>query len=193
MYQEQQLKTVINTKAAELYPSGVGVDGAVFGIAAPNGKTLQDAAEVGAIVYWDVYTAEVAEIIIGRLKDTEQYLTRSKKYLQDSQAPAQSLKGVWSTCVNDCWILGGMHRARTFRLVSEPAEATNGSADYPLTVSVREITGLEAAGYTRKPDVNSTLFVPPSDTARLISMTLEDYVASVTKHGAMAKTKFSLS
>lgn len=67
----------------------------------------------------------------------------------------------WSLILNDCWILGGIHRNATFRVVSkiEPKQLLNPNTKQ-LTVTAREMLGLDHFGYQYQQAGMYKLFKP---------------------------------
>jgi hypothetical protein len=67
----------------------------------------------------------------------------------------------WSLILNDCWILGGIHRDATFRVVSkiEPKQLLNPNTKQ-LTVTAREMLGLDHFGYQYQQAGMYKLFKP---------------------------------
>ncbi len=89
----------------------------------------------------------------------------------------------WALLVNDCWLMGGIHRRATFELVSPliPNNFWNTQNPDPrqqhLTVMAREVIGLFTFDYAVEPtqpgkDQTNYRFIPPAST---ISADLEDY------------------
>lgn len=80
----------------------------------------------------------------------------------------------WHPTMNDCWVLGGVHRGATFKLVSPrvPANIWNPSG-FPV-VTAREMLGLLHYGYKIENGRDETLFVP-KDPAFAHKSTITDY------------------
>lgn len=81
----------------------------------------------------------------------------------------------WHPTMNDCWVLGGVHRLATFKLVSPkiPQNIWNHQGGY-FIVTAREILGLIHFGYQSTRERDSVLFTP-KDTARARGANLVDY------------------
>jgi hypothetical protein len=95
----------------------------------------------------------------------------------------------WSPVVNDCWILGGVHRRADFRLESPRAMANLWDGDRKgLVVTAREILGLTRFGYERVVQQNLVKYVSKSPL-RSLTATLEAYaecIAAQEKAGPIA-------
>jgi hypothetical protein len=91
----------------------------------------------------------------------------------------------WHPTMNDCWVLGGVHRGATFKLVSPriPDNIWN-SQGYPV-VTARELLGLLHYGYKIERGGSETLLVPKnSDLARKSRITdYWDFMVKKTQEG----------
>ncbi len=87
----------------------------------------------------------------------------------------------WHPVLNDCWLLGGVHRLAPFRLVSTRRDG--GGADRAAAttaVTAREVLGLRRFGYA--PDLRlaaSGVIFRPSNPALALSASLESYAAAL--------------
>lgn len=81
--------------------------------------------------------------------------------IQDNQGVVQKLK-IWSQCINDCWIFGGICSYRKFELCSSmEASMTPSHAGIKQTVTSTEIAALKVSGYSRSIDGGRIMFTPP--------------------------------
>lgn len=80
----------------------------------------------------------------------------------------------WHPTMNDCWLLGGVHRQATFILVSPhiPENIWNPHG-YPI-VTAREILGLHHYGYTAT-QVKDKVVFKPGNKAQASKATICDY------------------
>ncbi len=70
----------------------------------------------------------------------------------------------WHPTMNDCWVLGGVHRRATFKLVSArvPGNIWNYSMNIPV-VTARELLGLLRYGYTLQRKSSAEALLVPSN------------------------------
>lgn len=81
----------------------------------------------------------------------------------------------WAPVVNDCWILGGIHRRADFELVSIRTLKNLWDFDHNFhVVTAREILGLLHFGYSLKPQ-STALKLVCTDPAKAQTATIEDY------------------
>jgi hypothetical protein len=161
-----------------------------------------DLASIAAEVYADTFTHrdkfihpedEVArlqdKLIIGRLFNTviakrpvssprpKNYGTEKKQLhaIQDNQGVVQKLK-IWSQCINDCWIFGGICSYRKFELCSSmEASMTPSHAGIKQTVTSTEIAALKVSGYSRSIECGKIMFTPPTPGSFAL-LSFEDFV-----------------
>lgn len=88
----------------------------------------------------------------------------------------------WSPVVNDCWILGGVHRRAAFRLES-PRALDNlwDGARGGLVVTAREILGLMHFGYERVMQQGQVKYVS-TKPVRSLTASVEEYDRVATLH-----------
>ncbi|MDR2578717.1 MAG: hypothetical protein LBC70_07935 [Chitinispirillales bacterium] len=95
----------------------------------------------------------------------------------------------WSLAVNDAWVIGGINGGSTFNFVGTAALSLldfneiylRGSAQYPITVTAREILGLMGAGYT--PNVlNGALVFTPSAGRDLTTFDFVEYDEVINRY-----------
>lgn len=135
-----------------------------------------DLASIAAEVYADTFTHPQDKLIIGRLFNTvtaprpdssprpKNYGTEKKQLhaIQDNQGVVQKLK-IWSQCINDCWIFGGICSYRKFELCSSmEASMTPSHAGIKQTVTSTEIAALKVSGYSRSIECGKIMFTPPT-------------------------------
>jgi hypothetical protein len=148
-----------------------------------------DLASIAAEVYADTFTHPQDKLIIGRLFDTvtaprpdsspspKNYGTKKKQLhaIQDNQGVVQKLK-IWSQCINDCWIFGGICSYRKFELCSSmEASMTPSHAGIKQTVTSTEIAALKVSGYSRSIDGGRIMFTPPTPGSFAL-LSFEDFV-----------------
>lgn len=152
-----------------------------------------DLASIAAEVYADTFTHPQDKLIIGRLFNTvnaprpdssprpKNYGTKKKQLhaIQDNQGVVQQLK-IWSQCINDCWIFGGICSYRKFELCSSMEASMTQTMENRLkgintTVTSTEIAALKVSGYSRSIDGGRIMFTPPTpDSFALLSF--KDFV-----------------
>jgi len=78
----------------------------------------------------------------------------------------------WHPTMNDCWVLGGVHRSAIFRLVSPrtPDNIWNVSQGF-FVVTARELLGLMHYGYTPQRTGAEVCLVPPDTVSELATIT----------------------
>jgi len=119
-----------------------------------NRFTTKTLGGVSAVMLGPIAVGQVAAALagptstiwsLGRLADTEV----ASDYLKYSRL---SLPGwLWRPWVNDLWLKWAISRGATFYLASEITKQTLDASDKPwlITVFARELTMLDAAGYTK--------------------------------------------
>ena len=123
---------------------------------------LNDVLEYCWLAYSKALNAAGPQLV-GRQGDLwiDRYLTpagmQNKQPLWDPQTKGTILSvDKWAPVVNDCWVLGGVHRLADFQLVSirSVQNLWNFKDNLPV-VTAREILGLLNFGYSfdQKPDV----------------------------------------
>lgn len=124
---------------------------------------INDIASLAAEVYAHTYSdRKNTHIAVGRLTDTMKFSETKTPFddipgfgaVQDSQGGVQKLK-VWSQCVNDCWVFGGICALRPFKLVSSVENATKG------VITLTEMAALKVSGYERYVDGGTVFFKSP--------------------------------
>lgn len=85
----------------------------------------------------------------------------------------------WSLVMNDCWLLGGIHRQATFQVMSMPTWQNVWSPSLnSFVVTARELIGLRIAGYERQIGPaqrhQDAVYVPRNEAAAMAAC-LEDY------------------
>jgi hypothetical protein len=159
-----------------------------------------DVASIAAEVYADTFTYRQNKLIIGRLfntinapgtdtsprpkimaykKNAKSYVKKPIHAIQDNQGVVQQLK-IWSQCINDCWIFGGICSYRKFELCSSmEASMTptmeNRNKGITQTVTSTEIAALKVSGYSRSIDGGRIMFTPPSPGSFAL-VSFEDFV-----------------
>ena len=127
---------------------------------------INDIASLAAEVYSHTYTdRKDTHVAVGRLADTIKLAKTKTPFddilglgaIQDSQGSVQKLK-LWSQCVNDCWVFGGICARRPFKLVSSVADAI-GNGD---TVTLTEMAALKVSGYKKHIDGGNIFFTSPA-------------------------------
>jgi hypothetical protein len=107
------------------------------------------------VAYHKAQTATGPQVI-GRIKDLHETLQAKianilpKQTLFDESTRGNVLRlDKWCVVANDCWLLGGIHRAATFHLMSGLTTWTNtwDSGIGGFVVTVREMLGLQEFGY----------------------------------------------
>lgn len=122
--------------------------------------------------------------IIGRTDDlwVPEYLERAgitdknTQTLWDASVTGNiQLLDKWAPVVNDCWVLGGVHRRADFELISVRTlkNLWDFKGNYHI-VTAREVLGLLHFGYSMKQGPASLWFVC-TDVAKANAATLEEY------------------
>lgn len=131
--------------------------------------------------------------IIGRTDDlwVPEYLERAgitdknTQTLWDASVTGNiQLLDKWAPVVNDCWVLGGVHRRADFELVS--VRTLKNLWDFKgkyHVVTAREVLGLLHFGYSMKQGPASLWFVC-TDVAKANAATVEDYGSFMQSHEA---------
>ena len=155
-------------------------------------------------VYNKAYKASGPQVI-GRLGDIHRSLKEKISNIMEGQTllddftQGNVLKvDRWSLTVNDCWVLGGVHRRAPFALMSDYTWKNIWNPDIQgFVVTARELIGLQTFGYTR---VTGTALGPGSlavatyvsgDEGLALASDLEDYhlaVALAESRGPRAAT-----
>ena len=117
----------------------------------------------GLVEYcWTAYDkarAATGPQVIGRIKDLHQVIqTKVANILKGQTLLDQDTHGnilrmdKWCVVLNDCWVLGGIHRAATFHLMSGLTTWTNtwDSSIGGFVVTVREMIALQEFGYKQQ-------------------------------------------
>jgi len=164
-------KGVLNQQLAGMFPLG----------RAQN--FLNDLLEYCWLVYSKAYTA-VGPQLIGRQGDlwVAKKLAKvgiadtAKQTLWDSYTKGNiQVMDKWSPTVNDCWVLGGVHRRADFELVS--IQTLQNLWDFKMgfhIVTAREILGVLRFGYKLDRGKTPLRFVC-NDSAVAQRATIEDY------------------
>lgn len=148
-----------------------------------SGNFLNDLLEYCWLVYSKALNASGPQLI-GRTGDlwVPQYLQKAgidiqqQKNLWDAHAQGNiQVMDKWSPAVNDCWILGGIHRRADFQIVSERVlknlwEFKEGRQ----SVTTRELLGLIHFGYKLKQDGKKNRYICVDQGAARGS-TLQEY------------------
>jgi hypothetical protein len=126
--------------------------------------------------------------LIGRTGDLwiAQHLSRAGISVQDQQTLWDphtrgniQVLDKWAPVVNDCWVLGGVHRRADFELVSVRTLKNRWDFDKGFhVVTAREILGLLNFGYSVKQRPNTVKLVC-SDSGKAQSATIQAYDAFV--------------
>lgn len=92
----------------------------------------------------------------------------------------------WHPVMNDCWVLGGVHRLATFRLVStHHAGNTRSLEGGRISVTARELLGLRCFGYAPEPGRSTADVVfRPVNAALALAGALESYAAMLASSAA---------
>jgi hypothetical protein len=82
----------------------------------------------------------------------------------------------WGPTVNDCWVLGGVHRRANFQLVS-PRSFQNlwDASRNGLVVTAREILGLQLFGYERETTPGGAVTFVSKSPVKALTASLELY------------------
>ena len=157
---------------------------------------------------WCIYQitkTDTGEQIIGREDDTDHFSpsTGHPKYQRINSrwhqvmsagmvnhmpgAQGNALKmDKWHPYMNDCWVLGGIHRCAKFKLVSTmnqqniwnfPDQTKENATRGFLVVTVRELLGLQHFGYVPSPQIHHVheIIYEPGEPAKALSATIADY------------------
>jgi len=153
-------------------------------------------------VYSKAYKASGPQVI-GRLGDLHRSLREKISNIMEGQTllddPTQGniLKvDRWSLTVNDCWILGGIHRRADFSLMSGYTWKNVWNPDINgFVVTARELIGLQTFGYkagkgaSLGPGSQAITTYASGDEGLALASDLEDYhlaVALLESRGPMA-------
>ena len=126
--------------------------------AAKKSTTIDELLEYCWTAYDKARTATGPQVI-GRIKDLHQSIqTKVANILKGQTLLDESTHGnvlrmdKWCVVLNDCWVLGGIHRAATFYLMSGLTTWTNtwDSSIGGFVVTVREMIGLQEFGYEQQ-------------------------------------------
>jgi hypothetical protein len=146
---------------------------------------------VNVLTAWRVYKKcyeETGDMVMGRLADTQKHyqrygLEKDRVFNLDpgQRINVQNLKN-WTVCINDCWMLGAIHRCATFNLVSkiESNESIYNFGRGFFIVTGRELQGLRLFGYQPHKQGNQVSF-HCKDRGKAQSATLREYATSVLK------------
>lgn len=88
----------------------------------------------------------------------------------------------WHPTMNDCWVLGGVHRSATFKLVSPrtPDNIWNVSRGVPV-VTAREMLGLLRYGYRIERNGSEVLFIPDTSVTNANITDYWDYIQDLCR------------
>ncbi len=130
--------------------------------------------------YRDSYADSAHFIEIGRLADT----ARAKS--DDSHVQSMHL-GNWSPIANDCWVLGGFHSSKIFRLntlgldsVWDESRPGTSAAGYAFPVTRRELTGLLEFGFRPVSKSSTTIVFESTTPEKAFNATLAQYAETTT-------------
>jgi hypothetical protein len=132
-----------------------------------HNRPINDIAAIAAETFAHTFQHNNKDpIFIGRLFDTIQKTTAvnlgtSEKpvhSMQDTQGIVQKLK-VWSQCINDCWIFGGICGLRRFELLSSIQDSI-GEVFPRKTITLTEVAALKVCGYKKFTDGGRIFFIP---------------------------------
>lgn len=132
----------------------------------PDGVTLDDIAEYCWSAYWKARTATGVQVI-GRIADIHKSIQEKianimqGQTLLDEGTSGNVLKmDKWCLVMNDCWLLGGVHRNASFALMSGAVWQNVWNPQIGgFVVTAREVIGLNEFGYVRQ---TGTAFGPGS-------------------------------
>ena len=154
---------------------------------------LNDLLEYSWVAYSKALNASGPQLI-GRTGDlwVAQHLQRAGISLADQQTLWDPhTKGniqvldKWAPVINDCWILGGVHRRADFELVSIRTLKNLWDFDKGFhVVTAREILGLLNFGYSLKPQPEVLKFVC-TDPGKAQAATIQAYDAFMKGKAAM--------
>ncbi|HTO69366.1 MAG TPA: hypothetical protein VMR31_05845 [Myxococcota bacterium] len=156
---------------------------AKFGPYAPNKNFLNDLLEYCWLAYSKALKASGPQLI-GRQGDlwVPQYLAKAgvdpkshEKLWADHAKGNVQVLDKWAPVVNDCWVLGGVHRRADFNVVSILAlkNLWDFGAGFHV-VTAREILGLLHFGYSLERQAGKLRLVC-ADSAAAQSATIEAY------------------
>lgn len=134
--------------------------------------------------YRDSHSGSAKFIEIGRLDDT------AKIKSEESHVQSMHLAN-WSPIANDCWVLGGFHSSKVFRLntvgptaVWDAERPGTNSAGFAFPVTRRELTGLLEFGFkpirSHQGDTTITFELPESAHEKVHKATLAQYAETTT-------------
>lgn len=156
-------------------------------------RILNDLTEYCWIAYSKSYERSGPHII-GRTPDlwVPEYLERAGITDQKTQTLWDShvmgniqLLDKWAPVVNDCWVLGGVHRRADFELISVRS-ATNlwDFKDRYHIVTGRELLGLLHFGYSAR-EGPASIWLVCTDVAKAKAATVEEYSAFMEEQQKM--------
>jgi len=177
-------KTAVNPKLEEQFP---------YGRAKAGKNVLNDITEYCWLAYSKSFETSGPHII-GRTDDLwiPEYLERfgitdkKTQTLWNSSVQGNiQLLDKWSPVVNDCWVLGGVHRRAQFELVS--VRSLKNLWDFDRkghVVTAREVLGLLHFGYsmTQGP---SSLWFKCTDAAKANAATVQEYSSFMREQEAV--------
>jgi hypothetical protein len=183
MYTEESLREEL----AKIYRNPA--DGFMWEQTKSAGITLDDIARYCWTAYSKARTASGPQVI-GRITDLHETLQKKManivkgKTLLDEGTEGNILKmDKWCLVLNDCWLLGGIHRGAPFHLMSMPTWRNVWAPDYNgFVVTARELIGLKIFGYEREvgPGVrNQVAGYVSRNSASALASCLEDYQLEV--------------
>ena len=179
IYTEESLRSEV----AQIYrnPS----DGFMWEQTKSAGITLDDISRYCWTAYHKAHTASGPQVI-GRINDLHETVQQKLAHifkgqtLFDDGTKGNILKmDKWCLVLNDCWLLGGVHRGAPFHLMSKPTWQNVWAPAYDgFVVTARELIGLQTFGYAR--DVGPTgrhthATYVSRDSGAALSACLEDY------------------
>jgi hypothetical protein len=157
-------------RAKELYPK-LKVDGKDWS---------QKHHEAALIYYQDSFEDGAKFIEIGRLNDT----ARAKS--EGGHVQSVDL-GNWTPIANDCWMLGGFHSSKIFRLntlggdaVWDGSKPATKKASYAFPVPRRELTGLLEFGFRPISKSSTTIVFESTTPEKAFNATLAQYAETTT-------------
>src|SRR5262245_39744458 len=119
--------------------------------------TIGDVVRYCWVAYDKARTASGPQVI-GRITDLHETLQRKAanilkgQTLFDEGTRGNVLRmNKWCLVLNDCWLVGGVHRQAPFQLMSMPKWQNVWAPDYQgFVVTARELIGLKVFGYERE-------------------------------------------
>lgn len=131
--------------------------------------------------YRDSHSDDAKFIEIGRLADTAKAKAAGAGHVQSSDL------GNWTPIANDCWMLGGFHSSKVFRLntlsfdaVWDESRPGTSGASYAFPVTRRELTGLLEFGFKPTANTSGTITFECTMPEKVFGATLEQYAATTT-------------